>query len=61
MCIRDRSYQYDAAREKMITPQQNNPDRDTGLLDQFIVQFTLDGGSVISVSMMDRRMALQQN
>lgn len=55
------TYQYDVARKKMITPQQNNPDRDTGLLDQFIVQFTLDGGNVISISMMDRRMALQQS
>ena len=45
MCIRDR----------------NNPDRDMGLRDQVMVQFTLDGEKVISVSMMDRQMALLMN
>ena len=55
------SYQYDVARKKMITPQQNNPDRDMGLRDQAMVQFTLDGEKVISVSMMDRQMALLMN
>ena len=55
------SYQYDVARKKMITPQQNNPDRDMGLRDQVMVQFTLDGEKVISVSMMDRQMALLMN
>ena len=55
------SYQYDVARKKMITPQQNNPDRDMGLRNQVMVQFTLDGEKVISVSMMDRQMALLMN
>ena len=55
------AYQYDVARKKMITPQQNNPDRDTGLQDQVMVQFTLDGEKVITVSMMDRQMALLMN
>ncbi len=55
------SYQYDMARKKMIAPDQNNLDRDMGLKNQVIIQFTLNGEEVASISMMDRQMALQMN